>query len=447
MSFLGALVALIALCVIPLGLRLTGQERDDYAREAADTAHSVAVGAEERLDDHHGKEDDWRLSGRTGDRITVVDKSDRVVAHRGAAITGSTARAILAGRSSLTDEVAATALVGDDGKTDGRVLLLRGTQPLEDRIHSLWLLLTAAALIALTLGAVAAALLARWIARPLHRLQRATTSVGHEQSLAPLGNVGGPPETQELSRAFDDMAARIQQLLEQQRAMTSEVSHQLRTPLAALRLRLDLLAEDVAPSLRDEIDGAQAEIARLTRLTDGLLMLARAEAADDVPEAVDVAAVVRARIELWRPLAAERGITLTCRSAATVARLGPGHLEQILDNLLANGLECLRPGQRLEVRSSWDEGEVLLTVIDNGEGMPETRREQAFLPFAGDRRGGTGLGLAIVARLVATDGGSASLHETPDGGLTVALRLPGGGFVAADLAASPSANELARPAR
>jgi signal transduction histidine kinase len=142
-----------------------------------------------------------------------------------------------------------------------------------------------------------------------------------------------------------------------------------------------------------------------------------------IPVAAD--AVVADRAAAWRPAAEERGVTLTAESPAPVSiRMREGHLEQILDNLLANALDALPAGGSVRVRAESVAGLARITVSDNGAGMTGQQRHAAFRRFATGTPGGTGLGLAIVDRLVVANGGSASLSDTPGGGVTVTIELP-----------------------
>ena len=213
--------------------------------------------------------------------------------------------------------------------------------------------------------------------------------------------------------------------------MIADVSHQLRTPLAALRLRLDLLAADTAqsdPDTAQELAGALEELARLSRLVDGLLAVARAENVVPVPTAVDVTEVASERFVAWHPVAEDRDITLetlTPERSAVLAWMGEGHLEQMLDNLIANALEALEPGGHVTVTTSATTAGAQIVVADDGPGMSAEDRERAFLRFTTSNPNGTGLGLAIVHRLVTSNGGTARLAETPGGGLTAVLDFPG----------------------
>jgi signal transduction histidine kinase len=160
---------------------------------------------------------------------------------------------------------------------------------------------------------------------------------------------------------------------------------------------------------------------------DGLLAVARAENVVPVPTAVDVAEVARERVVAWHPVADDRGITLEARSRSreVFAWIGEGHLEQVLDNLIANALEALSAGCHVIVTTAVTAAGAQITVADDGPGMNAEDRERAFLRFTTSNPNGTGLGLAIVHRLVTSNGGTARLAETPDGGLTAILDFPG----------------------
>ena len=128
----------------------------------------------------------------------------------------------------------------------------------------------------------------------------------------------------------------------------------------------------------------------------------------------------------WRPVAEERGVGLTTECPGPVrASLGDGHLEQIVDNLLANALDAVPPGGQVKVSAAATGQGARVVVADDGPGMSHQQQEAAFRRFASTSAAGAGLGLAIVHRLVTSNGGAAALSDTPGGGLTVTLDLPG----------------------
>ena len=324
----------------------------------------------------------------------------------------------------------------------GTVILARSTKSLDNEILALWVILGSVAAVAMIAAALVAFGLARWVSRPLKGLDAAARRLA-DGDLAIRAKVGsGPPELRRLGTTFNTMAGRLEALVHGNRAVIADVSHQLRTPLAALRLRLDLLAADTDPDTGHELAGALDELARLSRLVDGLLTVARAENVVPVPTAVDVAEVTRERVVAWHPVADDRSIVLIATTAGSgsglgsalgvgrsaggpvLAWIGEGHLEQILDNLIANALDALHPGNLVRLTTSATAAGVRITVADNGPGMSAEDRERAFLRFTTSSPNGTGLGLAIVHRLATSNGGTVRLDETPGGGLTVTLDFP-----------------------
>jgi two-component system OmpR family sensor kinase len=237
-----------------------------------------------------------------------------------------------------------------------------------------------------------------------------------------------PPELHGLARSFNRTAERLETLVRSQQAFVADASHQLRTPLAALSLRLENLeAED--PEFRvDDLDGARREVQRLARLVDALLMLARAEEAQVPSGPVDVAPLVHARIEAWRVAAEGQDVALVADVDAPAVRSVAGRLEQVLDNLISNALEVAPPGSAIVLSAQADGDGVRLEVRDSGPGMTPEQRARAFDRFwrggSSPRSGGFGLGLAIVGRLVAADGGTVELGDADEGGLEVVLHLP-----------------------
>ncbi len=319
----------------------------------------------------------------------------------------------------------------------GAVVLARSTVPLDNDIRGVWILFGSISLVSMVLATLFATAFARWVSRPLKGLDAAALRLADGDLASRAVVHSGPPELRRLGTTFNTMAGRLEALVHGHRAVIADVSHQLRTPLAALRLRLDLLAAESDPATSAELAGALDELARLSRLVDGLLAVARAENVVPVPAAVDVAEVARERVVAWRPVADDRNIALAATFDAGLGKLGAasaggpvlawvgeGHLEQILDNLIANALDALSPGDQVVVKATATQSGARLTVSDNGPGMTAEERERAFLRFSTSNPNGTGLGLAIVHRLATSNGATARMAETPGGGLTVMLDLP-----------------------
>jgi signal transduction histidine kinase len=436
------LVVLIA-AVVPLALGAIAHERDSFIEDTARTAASISGIAEARLGDHvpddHALTDALETAARQGDELLLLDKQGNVVVHQGVPLDPGW-RQLVAQATTQNDptteltgsRVIAVQTVWDDGKLSGTaigtVVLERPTGPLNQNIANLWLYLVALSGAAMAAAVLVAIYFARWVSRPLARLDTAARKIADGDLTVRAKTGYGPPELRRMAATFNMMAGRLEALVHGHRAMLADASHQLRTPLTALRLRLDLLAADSGPAAAAELAGAQEEIARLSRLVDGLLATARAEAVTEQLEQIDVMATVTERVAAWQPVADGNGVKLLAEapspaSASRVA-LGAGHLEQILDNLLDNAIEAVGDeGGTVRVSVARSEAGTTLTVADDGPGMTPQERSRAFLRYTTGSQNGTGLGLAIVHRLATANGGIIRLADTPGGGLTVELEF------------------------
>ncbi|MHB8340589.1 MAG: sensor histidine kinase [Mycobacteriales bacterium] len=453
---LAAMMTLTALLlvglVVPLGESAIRHDRQVFTdRTVADT-ESVSSLVEEQLADR-GTPSGFTAAATSvaprGSPVVVFNASGQVVDTIGPAPSVSPLQvaAALSGHAVVAateSHVLVIVPVRSGPLVVGATALVRGTAPLEHEVRELRITLALAGLVALAAAATMSLALARWVGRPLRRLDRAAASLGRGDLSARSRVHGGPPEVRELATSFDDMAARLQTLVDSHRNLVADVSHQLRTPLAAVRLRLELLAGDLADSdaatgeqpgeghpVR-ELDGALVELARLSRLVDGLLAVARAEHTLPAPTRVNLAELARERAYAWAPVAGERGVNLLADAVGSVAAsVTPGHLEQILDNLIANALDATPTGGEVTIRCVVAGGTPTIEVRDSGPGMTEEARRNAFHRFWSDPTdadpgapvSGTGLGLAIVHRLVTVDGGEVTLDSAPGGGLAVRIRL------------------------
>jgi signal transduction histidine kinase len=291
------------------------------------------------------------------------------------------------------------------------------------------------ALVVLAAVALVGRGLALWVSRPLTRLRDVTREAGAGDLGARADASDGPPEVREVAAAFNDTVARLEVLVGAQEAFVADASHQLRTPLTALRLRLELLEGSLAqvPEARDQIPdlaAALAEVARLSRLVDGLLELARAErtGASATAGAVDLRTVLAERAEAWGPVADDEGVTIEVTGESTSARATPDRLAQVVDNLLANAIEASPDGAAVTLQATTGPAGPELHVADRGPGLSDEERERAFHRFwshrSAGRLGGSGLGLAIVRKLVEADGGTVELRARPGGGLDAVVALP-----------------------
>jgi len=291
--------------------------------------------------------------------------------------------------------------------------------------------LLVAALVSVAMAVVVALLFARSVSRPLEDLRSATDAFAAGDFSAEAAP-GGPVETRRLARSFNGMAAMIGRLVERQRRFAGDASHQLRTPLTALRLRLEQASdglEGVEGPARDHVDAALAEVDRLNHLVGLLLRLARAEGEVLERAPVDLSALVRERVEQWRYLAAERGVSIDLVAPLpVVAEASELAVNEIVDNYLGNAVSASPDGSVVDVMVERGGGSGTVVVRDRGPGMPPEERERAFERHwrSADsvRRGsGSGLGLAIVAQLAAASGANVELREAPTGGIDAVLSV------------------------
>jgi len=445
-----ALVVLLAF-EIPLAITWTRRERDQFLGTVRREATTFAVIGEEHLEDP-GTADLQSLADRfsagTGTEIAVLDRNGGTIVATGRPPVASGSAVIDADVLAkaqpgkileLTDQLrdggpvqqVAIVPITTDSTIRGFALAARARSGLDDRLATIRITLAALGAAALALAALMGVLFARSISRPLADLAATAHALGEGDlgARAPTGS--GPAELRELSTTVNDMAERIEQLVGAQRAFVADASHQLRTPLTALRLRLDALEDEVAPQSRADYDKVVAEASRLARLVDGLLALARAEAQQPERRPIDVWDVLGERVDTWSALADERGVELTLARAGpgrTVAELVPGHLEQILDNLIANSLDAMPEGGAIEVHLGTGGERVAVTVADEGPGLTVEECRHAFDRFwrgraSASELGGSGLGLAIVRELVRANHGSVELRPRSPHGLEAELEL------------------------
>jgi signal transduction histidine kinase len=300
-------------------------------------------------------------------------------------------------------------------------------------VYRFWLSLVGVMLIALAMAAVVGAAVSRWLTRPIRRLDLAARrmATGDLRTRAALRR--GPPELVELSDTLDQMAGRLESLIGEQRAFVADASHQLRTPLTGMRLRLENLQSRIehGESLdTTDVEAAVDEVARLARLVGDLLQLARADGATG-REVVDLDLVAAERVETWQAMAEAAGVRVVLLGSDRrhSANAVPGTVEQVLDNAIDNAMRVSAPGSTIEVQLEDLNGQVAVRIIDHGVGLTDAEKAHAFQRFwrgTSDSEG-TGLGLPIARALALASGGDLVLLDTAGGGLTVELRLPTAG--------------------
>lgn len=276
-------------------------------------------------------------------------------------------------------------------------------------------------------------LLAGWlVTRALAPLRR----VGGElrgrdvAALAPLPAGGLPDELTPLVAGLNELLGRLAAALDAQRAFVADAAHELRSPLTALKLQLEVLRRAGDETAQADATAALAGgIERAVRLVEQLLALARSEpGAGGVRERLDLAELARGAVADVATFAASRATTLALDAPMPVPVDGErAALVALVRNLADNAVRYAPPGARVGVHVAPDGAQALLRVDDSGPGIPPAERERVFDRFY--RRGdgdqaGSGLGLAIVRGVVARHAGTVVLGDSPLGGLRVEVRLP-----------------------
>jgi signal transduction histidine kinase len=292
-----------------------------------------------------------------------------------------------------------------------------------------------AALLGLAGALLASLLIASRVSRPLRRMAAVAARVDAGDLYPRMHHEGREgQEVRVLTDSFNHMLDRLSDAFDGQRAFVADASHELRTPLTVIRGQIEVLASQREPSgeeVRRVARLVQAEIARVSRLVDDLLVLAKSEQGELLrTERVELPVFVS---ELWdgMSLIADRRFELAPVPEGTLTA-DPDRLAQALRNLVSNAIEHTEPGSGL-VRmniTAGPRGRVRFAVQDDGPGIPADQRERVFHRFhrtdhARDRAsGGAGLGLAIVRAIADAHGGIVSAGESPEGGASIELELP-----------------------
>lgn len=323
-------------------------------------------------------------------------------------------------------------LVGPDGRTYGILV-----QPRRHFAGPFGLLLEAryaVLILALVVTFVASRVLARSITRPVRALGAATRRIAAgqlEQRVDP-SVTRRPDELGTLARDFDLMAERLRALLAARQQLLRDVSHELRSPLARMRVALGLVRHDGGAS-SPELERIELEIERLDHLIGQVLQLARLDARSDEPEDdVDLVELVEAIVRDAAFEGGPREIAVVASSlpARAIVRGHPTWLASAIENVVRNAVRYAEPGTAVEIGLDFRPTSIEVRVADRGPGVPAAELARIFEPFhrvaeSRDRdSGGDGIGLAIVARVLELHGGRATAALRPGGGLVVSLQWP-----------------------
>jgi signal transduction histidine kinase len=449
LSYLAITVVVLALLEVPLGIFSAQRDRDRFANDVERDATVIASIYEDDLENDRQPDDRAaeEYEARTGARVVIVDRDGISLVDTGAdGGTDSSARRDFSTRPEIRTALGGSRAVGirrsdtldtsllfvavpvaSGGEVHGAVRVTLDAGSIDARIRDFWIGLAAMAAIVLTIAALIGWALARSFSRPIRRLNETAARFGRGDLTAPGETPAGPPELRNLATTMATMADRLDALIKEQRAFVADASHQLRTPLTALRLRLENLQSRLADDDAAELDAVIEESSRLAALVTDLLQLARADQHPS-PAEVDLAALVAERVDMWSAVADidDVRLALDAPTGALRAAAVPGAVEQILDNLLDNALKVSPPGSTVTVTLTSGTSQHRLSVSDQGPGLSDDDKQRAPRRFwRGDTSTpGTGLGLAIASALASASGGHLDLADTPDHGLTVTLHLP-----------------------
>jgi signal transduction histidine kinase len=446
----GALVLVVLVVLgVPLGATFARAERRELEQRVQHDALSLALLSAQELQDRRypplrSLAADY--TARTKARVVITDANGLSVADSeetrlplgrdfstrpevAAALRGAESVGTRASTTLGTELLYVAEPVATGGRIHGTVRVTYPTSFVQARIRRVWTLLAATGLLILGFAMLLATVLAQTLSAPLRALAGTARQLGAGDLTARADSTASLPEVAVLADVLNDTAGKLDALISRQREFVSHASHQLRSPLAALRLRLENLEDDLDGAPAESVAASLREVQRLSRLVDGLLALARLDEMSAAPETIGLTELVAERLQVWEPYAAERSVTLALEADRPVAAVATvGHLEQVLDNLISNALEVSPAGGRLILRVTDPGWFAEVHVLDEGPGLSEEDRARAFDRFwrAADGSGsksGSGLGLAIVQRLVTADGGEVALQAAPGGGLDAVVRL------------------------
>jgi len=323
---------------------------------------------------------------------------------------------------------------------DGRSFVLRvalSETTARGQVRALWLEVVGVSLGVLALGGLGGYWIGGRALAPLARMAERAHRITAEQLHERLPLEGASVELDQLASAFNDTFARLERSFGQLKCFTADVSHELRTPLTALRSvgEVGLRGSRDAEGYREVIGSMLEEVDRLTRLTDELLTLARADAGEAKLriEPLDLADLAREVVGHLSVLAEEREQTLEVHAPAPVPARGDRMvLRQSLVNLLVNAIKYSPERTRVQVAAAERAGAVFLEVADQGPGIPPEHRDGIFERFyrvdksRSREMGGTGLGLALVKWATEAHGGWIELETEVGRGSTFRVVLPRG---------------------
>jgi two-component system, OmpR family, sensor kinase len=431
-SFAYVLLVVIVALTVPLGIVLRDRARSELEALTLANAQTIAaVLTRDQLEDDPVDRralvrNARRYAGDVGGRVVVLDDTGVVIADSGeedlgedfatpgrpevaSALASQPLAEVRRSEEEEGDIAVAAAPIIDEGELVGVVRISRDVATVQANVGRATAAIVAVALGGLVAGLVLALAIARSLARPLSRLATTARRLGGGDLSARAGSLEGGDEVHELAGSFDEMASRVERTVRAQREFVANASHQLRTPLTGIKLRLEAgIAESEDEQVRTQLRSADKEVDRLSQIIERLLTMASQIEEGTVPQADLVDAVMRA-VQRWEERAARGSAELSNQidSAELTVVADPADVDQVLDVLIDNALT--HAAGPIRVIASTGPGRAVLSVADRGPGIPEdevTRVTERFFRGRGATTGGSGLGLAIARELAERwDGG------------------------------------------
>jgi signal transduction histidine kinase len=446
-AFAYVLILVIVALEVPLVTNISKRVDSEIKADAFAQAQLIATTANDDLDRPPVLQQLVEDSARDlGGRVIVTDDAGRLLADSAGpglrgdpyasrpeiaqALDGETAQDTRESES-LGESILFTAVpVIHNRQRAGAVRVTQSVGAVQDEVRDDALALIGVGLVALLLGMGVAWVLAGSLARAPRQLAATARRVAGGD-LGARAPEAGPREEREVSAAFNEMTARLEASLEAQRDFVANASHQLRTPLTGLQLRIEAASRKAAsPEAEEDLREAELELERLSGLLTNLLALARGDESPGEGHAIALGQAARAAAERWSSRADRRGqaIEVDCEPGLEVLATGED-LGIVFDNLIENAITYSPRGSEIALRCRRAGGYGSLIVEDMGPGLDPGEAERVVERFyrgdAGTGQPGTGLGLAIVSTLARRWGGGVRLANRDDGsGLRAEVRLP-----------------------
>ena len=447
LGYLIAAVVVLLVLEIPLAIFYQQRETDRLTMDVERDATALAGYYEDPLEqgarpDHFPAD---AYARRTGVRVVVVDDAGAALIDTAGragrdfstrpeiktALGGARAEGTRHSVTLTTDMLYVAVPVNSGGDIFGAVRLTLGTQKVHALVHGYWLGLIGVAAVVLVAMAGIGWAIARSVTRPLRRLDAAAARFATGDLTTTDEDPDAPHEIAVLGSTMNTMARRLDRILAEHREFVADASHQLRTPLTALRLRLEnFQSSSKAPDSDEDVRAAIDETNRLASLVGDLLKFARAEESA-APETVDLVRLTADRVDIWSATAdaSQVAIDFTPPDGPIFASAVRGGMEQILDNLIDNAITAAPPRTRVSVTLVRGRSDHRFTIADEGPGLSDELKARALDRFwrFDHSQPGTGLGLPIASALARASGGSLVLRDSPAGGLAVTVALPATG--------------------